>query len=560
MAADRPRVVLSYAQSADGRIATAEGSSQWISGLESLEFSHRLRRDNEVIIVGIGTVLKDDPLLTCRLEEESRSPVRVVFDSRLRIPLDSKIVHSAKEHRSIVFAAGPAPAENDRAAALIHAGVEVEWIPPAADGRVDPEAALLRLGELGFRSVYLEGGAALITSFFGRNLVDRLYLVTAPMIIGRGIEAVGDLGIRDLDRAPRGSTVSLNRAGQDVIWEISFEENTAAALRERPELHEEKARVLYFTGAKRVELRKEEVRRQTGEELVRSKVIGISAGTERHYWEGSFPRGTNEDGLAATAQATEYPLCYGYMNAGETESGERVFAFASHRDLFSAGSQILIPFPPETDYEDIVLYPSVETAYTVAVDAAVLPGERVLIIGQGVIGLLTAEILRPVCGNNLVTIEASPKRAEYSRDSGFYCLSPDPELSEELRGQLGGPADKIINLSGSGEGLQTGIDNAAFGAVIIEASWYGTTGIRLHLGENFHRRRLSIRSSQVSTLPEGLRARWDTDRRTEEARRLTCSLKPSRLISHRYPLAEAQRAFEEIYDGRGEILQAVLLP
>ncbi len=319
-------------------------------------------------------------------------------------------------------------------------------------------------------------------------------------------------------------------------------------------------RKLYFTAPHMVEVRHEELRIEEGAVLVESRVIGISRGTESHIWHGSFPRVRSEDGLDSLDGVMEYPLAYGYMNAGETPDGERVFGFFPHQDRFAAREEQLVHFPADTDFEDIVLYPSVETAYTAAVDAAVLPGERVLIIGQGVMGLLTAEILKDVKGVRLAAAEYSPLRAGYSRELGLFCLSPeDDNFESSMKDYLGGGADKVINFSGSAEGLQTGIDLSDFGASLIEASWYGDTETSLRLGTAFHRRRLTIKSSQVSHLPDGIRGRWPASRRSEVVRNLVLNIGPSKYINGRYRLEDAPRAFEELYSG-DEVLQAVLIP
>ena len=115
----KPRITVSYAQSVDGRIATSTGESRWISCSRTLTLAHRLRRDHEVILVGIGTVLKDDPELSCRLKRSSPSPVRVILDSRLRLPVDSTIVRTCRTYRTIVYTlhdVGGDPASDDPAA------------------------------------------------------------------------------------------------------------------------------------------------------------------------------------------------------------------------------------------------------------------------------------------------------------------------------------------------------------------------------------------------------------------------------------------------------------
>ncbi len=548
MSAEQPYVTLSYAQSADGRIASAGGRREKISGPESSEFAHSLRRDNAAILVGIGTVLKDDPLLTCRLPGECRNPLRVVLDTQLRLPLESRIAVGARQVPTVVFTCREAPTERERE--LKEAGVRVERVEAGADGRPDLAAVLGRLAGMGVESVFVEGGAGVITAFLRHQLVDRLFLVSAPIVIGHGTEAVGDLGTAGVEEALSGRTVSVRRAGQDVIWEIAFDR----AVQRRT-----KARCLYFTAPGKVELREEEIAGAPGEVEVESRAIGISHGTERRIWEGAFLRGESADELAGLSGEMDYPLKYGYMNAGETAAGERVFAFMPHQDRFFAAEEQIVRFPAEAAFEDIVLYPSVETAYTVAVDAAVLPGERVLLVGQGMIGLLTAELLRSVRGLRMAALEPDAHRRRLSEALGLHCITPGEGAQEELRRFFGGGADKVINLSGNGAGLQQGLESAAFGGTVVEASWYGSHAVQLQLGGAFHRRRLAIRSSQVSTLPEGVRGRWDRARRTEEVRRLTMELRPSHYVTHRYPLAEAQRAFEEIYSEGGGVVQGLLV-
>lgn len=561
MKLSRPYITMSFAQSADGRIATAAGLSRYISGAESLEFAHGLRRDNDAVLVGVGTVIKDDPLLTCRLPDDCADPIRIVLDSRLRTPPGSRLVRSAREVRTIIFTCDTDACS--RREALLEAGVEVEALAAGAGGRPDLVSVLSRLAEMGVESLFVEGGAGIITAFIGAGQVDRLFLVSAPVIIGKGVEAVGDLHTEDLDSAPRGRTVSLRRAGEDVIWEIVFDEYPPEQASQSERTY---ARAIYFTAPGKLEVREVEIGRGgkealDGKTLVRSKLIGISHGTERHIWKGSFPRGLGEDGLESLSGRMDYPLRYGYMNAGRSEDGDKVFAFFPHQDRFYADEEQLLRFPEEADFEDIVLYPSVETAYTVVTDAGVLPGERVLIIGQGVVGLLAAEMLRAFCGDRLATLETIESRRERSEELGIRSFSPDDgDALERLHSYWGVGADKIINLSASGEGLQAGIDFAEFGAVVIEASWYGSGSVSLRLGEAFHRRRLSIKSSQVSSLPDGFRGRWPRSRRTSEAKRLTMELHPSKYITHRYSLADASRAYGEIFSGSGEILQAVFVP
>jgi len=238
-----PRITISYAQSLDGRIATSTGDSRWISCPRTLTLAHRLRRDHEVILVGIGTVLRDDPELSCRLKRSSRSPVRVILDSRLRLPPESTILRTCKSYRTIVYTladkagtgaddaavvdllsgtAAPGSA-GDRREYLEQAGIEVCEAAADAQGRVSIAEVVEDLANRGFRSIFVEGGAEVITSFLRAGLVHRMLVVTAPVIIGRGVEAVGELGITSLDQALRPRRSRVRRLGSDRVWELVFD-------------------------------------------------------------------------------------------------------------------------------------------------------------------------------------------------------------------------------------------------------------------------------------------------------------------------------------------------
>jgi len=554
-----PEVIVSYAQSADGRIATTRGVSQWISGEESLTFAHQLRRNADAVLVGIGTVLKDNPKLTCRLPGVEYNPVRIVLDSQLRIPLESQLVQTADTVRTIVFASD----DNKKVEKLKEYGVEVYFTEKSSEGCLSLVAVLETLFQMNIKRLFVEGGAGVLTSFFKYRLVNRLYLVNAPLIIGCGTEAIGNLGTTDLNSAYRGKTVSVEKYGNDVIWHIEFpgRHKQAAALQTgSTEKNQLPAKAVYFTAPQSIEIKTEQIERSPGEVLVYSRVMGISAGTELHIYENTFPGGSSEDGLDTLSGKMEYPLKYGYMNAGITEKGDRVFAFYPHQDAFFCPEQSLISFPQDTEFEDMVMYPSVETAFTIVMDARPLPGENILILGQGVIGLLTAEILSNMYGHTVAAIEQDTIRVQKSRSFGIACFTPEDKNEKIIKAFNGLAPDKVINVSGSGAALQAGIDIAGFEAMIIEASWYGTKEVSLQLGKAFHRKRLRVKASQVSSIPGPELVRWDKPRRTNHVISLISRIKPSKYITHRYPLDKAEEAFSEISGRKNGIIQAVLLP
>jgi riboflavin-specific deaminase-like protein len=209
----RPQVTLSYAQTLDGQLATRGGSSQWISGPESLSYSHALRASHDAIMVGVGTVLADNPRLTVRLAA-GRDPLRVVVDSRLRTPPTAAVLAGGAARGTILAVAGPLPEERRAALALL--GAQLLELP-GGPGGVDLAALLAALAGRGVRSLMVEGGARLITALLRARLADRMAITVAPKILGAGLPAVGDLGIERLDGAYQLREVRYTPAGADMI-------------------------------------------------------------------------------------------------------------------------------------------------------------------------------------------------------------------------------------------------------------------------------------------------------------------------------------------------------
>jgi diaminohydroxyphosphoribosylaminopyrimidine deaminase/5-amino-6-(5-phosphoribosylamino)uracil reductase len=209
-----PFVTLKFAQTLDGRIATTEGHSRWISSPASLKLAHRLRRVHDAVLVGAQTVLKDDPELTCRLVH-GRNPLRIVLDSHLRTSPEARIFTPTQGARTIV--AVTCGAEKKRRRLFEARGVEVLEIGKDGAGRVDLKELLTVLGKREISSLLIEGGAAVATSVLKDKLADRLIVVLAPKIVGTGINAVGDLGIRRMDAALHFSFQRVIRRGDDLI-------------------------------------------------------------------------------------------------------------------------------------------------------------------------------------------------------------------------------------------------------------------------------------------------------------------------------------------------------
>jgi len=211
---DRPSVTLCYTQTLDGRLATTDGTSQWIGGPESVRLWHALRARHGAIMVGVGTVLKDNPQLTVR-HVGGRDPLRVVVDSQLRTP-DTAAVLAGGAARGTLLAATER-ASNARRAALRALGATVLTLTADESGRVDLPSLLAALHRQGVDSLMVEGGAAIITSLLRARLVDRMVVCVAPRLMGAGIAAIGDLGVARLDQMPALADLKIERYGEDLV-------------------------------------------------------------------------------------------------------------------------------------------------------------------------------------------------------------------------------------------------------------------------------------------------------------------------------------------------------
>jgi diaminohydroxyphosphoribosylaminopyrimidine deaminase/5-amino-6-(5-phosphoribosylamino)uracil reductase len=230
----RPLVTLKMGMSLDGRIATRTGRSRWITGEVSRARAHEFRDRVDAILVGVETLLKDDPLLTARPEGREGKPlIRVVLDSRLRSPGDARALPPDRGVATIVAAVEGADPKMARM--LKNAGAEVVFLPPGADGRVALEPLLSELTGRGVRELLVEGGGQVHGSFLKQSLADRVMAFIAPMIIGdqEAPGAVSGLGVSELEIAPRMSHVTHEEIDGDIliqgyltspIWE-EFEES-----------------------------------------------------------------------------------------------------------------------------------------------------------------------------------------------------------------------------------------------------------------------------------------------------------------------------------------------
>lgn len=210
----RPFITLKYAMTLDGKIATAEGDSKWITGEEARRFAHRLRRQHDAVLVGIGTVLSDDPELTTRMVS-GRNPVRIVLDGGLRIPLQAKVLN--EEAETIIFTG--IDADRAKQAELeLRKHVKVIRLP-LQGGQLPVELVVKQLGELGITSLLVEGGSAVHGAFYDSGFADRVYAFIAPKLIG-GHDALSPIGGKGCKLVSAGwqlEDIERQLLGQDIM-------------------------------------------------------------------------------------------------------------------------------------------------------------------------------------------------------------------------------------------------------------------------------------------------------------------------------------------------------
>lgn len=226
---ERPYVVMKTAMSLDGKIATVSGQSQWITGEAARADVQKLRAQYTGIMVGVETVLSDDPRLTCRLNP-CQNPVRIIADSKLRIPLAAKVLENQHDNPTILATTDLSPPE--KRLALEQLGAKVVICNPK-DGRVDLADLMDRLGNAGIDSLLLEGGAALNGAALEQGIVQKVISYIAPLLIGGAMAKtpIGGPGFADLAKAPRLSIDQIERIGDDIKITAYWKELTASVHR-----------------------------------------------------------------------------------------------------------------------------------------------------------------------------------------------------------------------------------------------------------------------------------------------------------------------------------------
>ena len=305
--------------------------------------------------------------------------------------------------------------------------------------------------------------------------------------------------------------------------------------------------------------------------LVETTCSAISAGTEMLIYQGRFPRDLETDSVISTLRGGfKYPLAYGYASVGKVvEVGKQVntewlnrlvFAFQSHSSHFISKPESLFPVPPPLQSETACFLPNMETAINLVQDAAPIFGERVLVLGQGVIGLLTTSLLAEFPLDTLVTADCYKLRRKASLDLEVgNSLDPNSEsFRNDSSAYTQRKFDLTLELSGNPAALNDALALTAFSGRIIVGSWYGEKPAEIELGGAFHRSRIKLISSQVSTIAPELSGRWDKSRRFEVAWKALERIKPEKWITHRFPIGAAVEAYRLLDENPQETIQVML--
>ncbi len=311
---------------------------------------------------------------------------------------------------------------------------------------------------------------------------------------------------------------------------------------------------VYFTAPRQVEVREETVPAPAANQVVvQTLVSAISSGTELLFYRGQAPTDIPVDEtLAALAGDMRFPLKYGYSAVGHVAEtgpdvssdwqGRLVFCFNPHESRFIAALADLIPVPPALLPEEAAFLPNMETAVNLLMDGQPLIGEQVAVFGQGVVGLLATALLAQFPLAQLVALDSYTLRREKALQVGAHA-SLDPANRLRLQELLENGADLVYELSGNPAALDQAIAVAGFNGRVLVGSWYGQKPAVLNLGGRFHRSRIRLISSQVSSLAPEWTGRWNKTRRFQTAWQMIEHIRPAHLVTHRFPVERAAEAY-----------------
>ncbi|MCJ7702988.1 MAG: zinc-binding dehydrogenase [Anaerolineales bacterium] len=331
-----------------------------------------------------------------------------------------------------------------------------------------------------------------------------------------------------------------------------------------------KRQSLFFTAPYQVEVREMAFQAPGPRELlVKTRFSAISPGSELLIYRGQAPAGLAADeSIAALRGLLTFPLQYGYAAVGKVIEvgadlshdwiGKTVFSFQPHQTHFSATPEQVLVIPHGLPPEAGVFLPNMETAVNFVMDGRPLIGERVAVFGQGIIGLLTTALLARFPLGDLITLDLYPNRRSASLEAGAtQSFNPaEADALAQVRGEMG--IDLACELSGSPAGLDQAIRVTGFAGRVVIGSWYGQKRASLDLGGHFHRSRIQLISSQVSSLAPSLSGRWSKTRRFDLAWEMIRQVKPEGWITHRLPFHQAAQGYAILDEHPEEVIQVLL--
>ncbi|MCV0370089.1 MULTISPECIES: zinc-binding alcohol dehydrogenase [Filomicrobium] len=316
-------------------------------------------------------------------------------------------------------------------------------------------------------------------------------------------------------------------------------------------------RAVWFTNPGVAEIRVETLKAPApNEAVVRALYSGISRGTERLVLNGAVPE-SEWPRMRAPFQSGDFPfpVKYGYCATGIVEDGpedlvgKTVFCLHPHQDIFVAPIAALAVVPEDVPAKRATLAANMETALNAHWDAATGPGDRIVVVGAGVVGLLVARIAAQLPHAEVTVIDIDPSRRALVQDFGGDFALPDQATQD---------ADVVFHTSASSEGLTTAINCAGFEARVIELSWYGASQQQVSLGGAFHSRRLTLQSSQVGQVSASRRARWSYSRRLATALKLLRDPVLDQLVYDEISFRDAADLIPAILNGPASKLAPVL--
>jgi 2-desacetyl-2-hydroxyethyl bacteriochlorophyllide A dehydrogenase len=325
-------------------------------------------------------------------------------------------------------------------------------------------------------------------------------------------------------------------------------------------------RALRFVAPRRVEIQRVEVHPPGPEELlVRTRWSGISGGTELLAYRGELDPGLElDESLSALGGTFRYPFPYGYSCVGEVqcsetegiEEGSTVFAFHPHQDRFTVRAADVVALDA-VDVRVATLFPLVETALQVSLDAGPRIEEPVVVLGLGPVGVLTAALLLR-SGADVVGVDPREDRRAAAIRFGVRAVDPSEIRRDVEVSTSGAGVPLVVDATGTPSALPLALELLAQEGEALVCSWYGTKEVSLPLGAAFHRRRLQIRSTQVSTIPARLSGRWDVPRRRRVAMRLVGELPLKLLATNEVPFERAADAYDALDRGDDGLMHVAL--